>query len=95
MKKVRENAQQIAFKKKADKKQECKQKLKKIIDNTDELARILSEIDSMVDMIYKDAMYLRQSDASPTKGRTSILYGKNDMEKNLELQAQNSVIESN
>ncbi len=82
MKKVKEKAQKTAFKKKADKRQECKQKLKKINDNTDELDRILSEIEGTLDMIWKDAQYLKESDWSPVKGRTSILYGQSgDLEK--------------
>ena len=69
--------------------------MKKIIDNSDELARILSEVEGMVDMIMKDAMYLRQADNSPTKGRTSVLYGKSDYEKNQELMQMNQVLEVN
>jgi len=46
------------------------------------LDRILSEIEGTLDMIWKDAQYLKESDWSPVKGRTSILYGQSgDLEK--------------
>lgn len=46
-----------------------------IKDNTDEFERILSEIGSTLDMICKDAEYLKESEWSPVKGRPSLIYG--------------------
>jgi hypothetical protein len=95
MKDIKNHAEAIAFKMKSEKRQDCKMKLKKINDNIDDLDRLLSEINSLLEMIWKDAFYLKESEWSPVKGRTSILYGTNgDLEKEQEVIKQYRELEA-
>ena len=51
MKQLRDNAEHIAFKRKADKRQDCKLKLKKFSDDLDDLDRLLREIQGIMEML--------------------------------------------
>jgi len=91
MKALKEAADQAAFKAKADKRHQCKTKLRGVGESLDELERLLDEINSMLEMIEKDRQFLRDTEwspmkgKSPTKGGSSVKFDVGDLEKDQEV----------
>ena len=77
----------MAFKKKADKRQDCKLSLRKIFMNLDELDKYLDEIQINLEMIEKDSQHLKVSSSSPLKISRSSSIHKGDLEKERDVAA--------